>query len=149
MLSLEPSTLIWTVVNILVLYIGLRKFLFKPVMNVIQQREDKIKTELGQAKQAQDEAEQMKATYQAKLDAAQQTAEEMVVTAKQRAADEQSRMLEETRAEQNRMLEKAKADIQTEQEKAQMQVQSEIARLAMSAARKIMKTGEQSDAGSN
>ncbi|MDD3404315.1 MAG: F0F1 ATP synthase subunit B [Hespellia sp.] len=149
MLSLEPSTLIWTIVNILVLYLGMKKFLFKPVMNIIQKREALIQGQLEEAKKSQDEAQQMKVDYQKKLDAAQQTAEEMVVAAKQRAEAEKNRMLEETRAESDRMLEKAKADIQTEQEKAQMQVQSEIAKLAMSAARKIMKTGERSDAGSN
>lgn len=149
MLNLEPSTLIWTIVNILVLYLGIRKFLFKPVMDIIHKREELIQGQLDAAKQTQDAAEQMKAEYQTKLDEAQQTAEELVVSAKQRAQEEQDRMLAETRAQSERMLEKAKADIQTEQEKAQMQVQSEIAKLAMSAARKIMKTGEQSDAGSN
>ena len=149
MLSLEPSTLIWTVVNILVLYVGLRKFLFKPVMNIIQKREDMIQEKMNHAKQLQDEAEKMKVEYQEKLDTAVQTAEEMVVSAKQRAEEQQNRMLEETRRESQRMIEKAKADIQIEQERAQMQVQSDIARLAMSAARKIMKTGEQSDAAGN
>ena len=42
MLSLEPWTIFWTVVNVLVLFVALRHFLIKPVMGVIEQRNEMI-----------------------------------------------------------------------------------------------------------
>ena len=43
MLSIDPWNILWTVVNLLVLYLVFKKFLFKPVMKVINAREDMIK----------------------------------------------------------------------------------------------------------
>ena len=149
MLDIEPWSIFWTVVNIIVLYLGLRKFLFGPIMKVIQKREDLVKGQFDSATNTQDEADRMKAEYREKLAQARQTAEEMVTAAKDRSEQEREKMLEDTRAEQQQMLEKTKADIQVEQEKAQKEAQSEIARLAISAARKIIKSGEENDAGSN
>ena len=40
MLSLDGWTLFFTVVNVLVLFVGMKVFLFKPVLNTIRQREE-------------------------------------------------------------------------------------------------------------
>jgi F-type H+-transporting ATPase subunit b len=58
-------------------------------------------------------------------------------------------MLAEARMESEKMLDKAKADIAAEQRRAEDSVRDEISKLAIAAARKIIKTGDQSDAGSN
>lgn len=149
MLSLNPWTLLFTVCNALILFIGLKVFLFKPVMKIIQAREEMIEAQFESASKSQSEAEQMRIDYQEKLHTAQETAEEIITKAKERADQEHKRMIEETRCESEAMLMKAKADIQTEQEKAKLEVQVEVARLAMNAARKIMKTGDTYDTGSN
>ena len=44
MLSLSVSNLVITIINILVLYLLLRKFLYKPVMGIIEKRDEMIKT---------------------------------------------------------------------------------------------------------
>ena len=43
MLKLDIWNIVWTIVNILVLYAIFRKFLFQPVLKVIQDRENIIK----------------------------------------------------------------------------------------------------------
>lgn len=50
MLSIDPWNILWTVVNLLVLYLVFKKFLFKPVMKVINAREDMIKQQFDDAK---------------------------------------------------------------------------------------------------
>jgi len=149
MISLEPSTLIFTIINILVLYTGLRIFLFKPIMEVINKREEMVNAQFENAKNAESSANELKKDYQEKLKTASATAEAMVSEAKERAEQEREKMLDETRRESDRMLERAKADIAAEQKKAEESVRDEISKLAIAAARKIVKTGDQSDAGSN
>ena len=144
MLSIDPWNILWTVVNLLVLYLVFKKFLFKPVMKVINAREDMIKQQFDGAKKSQEEADALKASYDEKIEA-----DEIIVNARNRAQEEHEAALEKTRKETEVMLEKAKADIATEKEKATEAAQADIARLALIAARKIVKTGDAHDAGSS
>lgn len=149
MLSIDPWNILWTVVNLLVLYLVFKKFLFKPVMKVINAREDMIKQQFDDAKKGQEEADALKASYDEKLESAKTEADEIIVNARNRAQEEHEAALEKTRKETEVMLEKAKADIATEKEKATEAAQADIARLALIAARKIVKTGDAHDAGSS
>ena len=133
MLSLNPWDILWTIVNLLVLYAIFRKFLFQPVMNIIHEREDMINKQFEDAQKQQDDAAQMKSEYENQL----------------KGAREYNNKMEATRAEADHMLEKAKSDIANEQEKATRDAQAKIAELALLAAKKIMKTGEAHDAGSS
>ncbi len=64
MLSLNPWDILWTIVNLLVLYAIFRKFLFQPVMNVIHEREEMINKQFEDAQKQQDDAAQMKNEYE-------------------------------------------------------------------------------------
>ena len=132
MLNINPWNMVMIVINLLVLYAIFRKFLYKPVMNVIHRREELIQGQFDSAKKTQDDALQLKADYEEKLQKANVKADEIAVL--------------ETQAKTDRMIEKAKADIEKEQKQAQQEVQGEIAKLALIAARKIIKTGEAHDA---
>lgn len=149
MLSLNGWTLFFTVLNVLVLFLGLKKFLLKPVMNVVSQREELIENQLTNAAETKKQAEQLKDEYQAELATAHEQAEEIIVMAKKRAEVEYNNAIAKTREETEHMLSKAKADIMNEQEKAKKEAQDEITKLAIQAARKIMKTGDVHDTGSN
>lgn len=149
MLSIDPWNILWTVVNLLVLYVIFKKFLFQPVMNVIQAREDMVKQQFDNAKKDQDEASKLKAEYHEKLENAKTEADQIILDARARAEEEHAKTLERTRGEAEHMLEKAKIDIANEQEKATQAAQAEIAKLALIAARKIVKTGDAHDTGSS
>ncbi len=149
MLSIDPWNILWTVVNLLVLYFIFKKFLYQPVMNVIKAREDMVKSQFADAKKEQDEAEKLKASYEEKLESAKEQADQIILEARDRANQEHVLAVEKTKAETDAMLEKAKKDIANEQEKATKAAEADIARLALVAARKIVKTGDVHDAGSN
>lgn len=149
MLSIDPWNILWTVVNLLVLYAIFKKFLYQPVMNVINARDDLVKSQFADAKKEQDDAMALKAAYQDKLESAKTEADQIILEARDRAQKEHEMTLEKTRVEADAMLEKAKSDIANEQEKATKAAEAEIAKLALIAARKIVKTGDAHDAGSN
>ena len=149
MLSVDPWNILWTVVNLLVLYLVFKKFLYQPVMKVIEARENMVKQQFDNAKKDQDEASKLKAEYHQKLENAKTEADQIILDARARAEEEHAKTLERTRGEAEHMLEKAKVDIANEQEKATQAAQAEIAKLALIAARKIVKTGDAHDTGSS
>ena len=149
MINTSLPTFIFTIINILVLFVGLKMFLFKPIMEVLNKREEMVQAQFASAKSAEESAMNLKKDYQDKLRDASKTAEQMVNEAKDRAEQERVKLLDEARLESEKMLDKAKADIAAEQRRAEESVKDEISKLAIAAARKIIKTGDQSDAGSN
>ena len=149
MLSLEPWTFFWTVLNVLVLFFALKHFLIKPVMGVIQKREDMISQQFADAKETQTQADKMKQEYEEQLTTAQTQAADIIMQARERAEEEHAQTIAKTQAEADKMLEKAKTDIRQEQEQAKAELQSQIADIAMLAARKIIKTGEVYDTSGN
>lgn len=146
MLNINPWNMVMIVINLLVLYAIFRKFLYKPVMNVIYRREELIQGQFDSAKKTQDDALQLKADYEEKLQKANVKADEIILAARDQAKEEHEKAVLETQAKTDRMIEKAKADIEKEQKQAQQEVQGEIAKLALIAARKIIETGEAHDA---
>lgn len=148
MLSLEPWTIFWTVVNVLVLFVALRHFLIKPVMGVIAQRDEMIKQQFDAAQKAQDEANKMKADYEQQLDTAKEQAAGIIAAARARSDKERSKAIADTEAERVKMLAKAREDIEKEQANAKKELQSQIMDIAMLAAKKIIMTGDQYDAKS-
>ena len=148
MLSLGPWTIFWTVVNVLVLFVALRHFLIKPVMGVIEQRNEMIRQQFDAAQKTQDEANKMKADYEQQLDTAKEQASDIIAAARVRSEKEHSKAIADTEAERVKMLAQAREDIEKEQANAKKELQSQIMDIAMLAAKKIIMTGDQYDAKS-
>ena len=148
MLSLEPWTIFWTVVNVLVLFVALRHFLIKPVMGVIEQRNEMIRQQFNAAQKTQDEANKMKTDYEQQLDTAKEQAADIIAAARVRSEEEHSKAIADTEAERVKMLAQAREDIEKEQANAKKELQSQIMDIAMLAAKKIIMTGDQYDAKS-
>ena len=82
MLSLNPWDILWTIVNLLVLYAIFRKFLFQPVMNIIHERAKP---------RAQEE-------YNNKMEATRAEADHMLEKAKSDIANEQEKATRDAQA---------------------------------------------------
>ena len=149
MLSLDGWTVFFTIVNVLVLFIGLKVFLFKPVLNIIRQREEMIGQQFAEAAKKEQDAQQMKEEYQEKLKEPPRKSEDIVAGAKESAADEERLAAATSQEEAARMIARAKEEIRVEQEQAKKEVQADVALLAIEAARKIIKTGEVHEAAGN
>ena len=85
MLDFQPSTIIFTIINLLVLYFFFRKFLFGRVNAVLEQREQLIEKEIGEAEEKNQKAEAMQKEYEDKLAGAREEAAQLVASAKTRA----------------------------------------------------------------
>lgn len=148
MLSLDIWNLLFTVINVLILYLLMKKFLFQPVLAVLEKREEMIASHMEEARKNQKEAEELKTDYEAKLQNAREEAQAVVHNARTLAEQERKGILMQAQKESEQLMEHTKGVIAAEKERAQQEVKDEIAALAVLAARKIME-GEKYDANSH
>ena len=130
MISLDIS-LVWVIINLLVLYLLLKKFLFKPVCKMMDERSAKIQSDLDGAAQAKADAEKMKSDYEAEIADAHSQAVEITNKAKAQAGRECDLMLENARAESAKIMKEAEKSIANEKEKAMDDAKYQIADLAI------------------
>ena len=132
------ASLIYTIINLVIFYLLLKKFLFKPVMGIMEKREKMIADGLQNATDTQNEAKQLKADYEKALSGAKEQSSQIVDKAHAEAKKEYNRILSEANEKAGIMLENAKNTIEVERQQTMNTLQSEIAGLAMQAARKIV-----------
>ena len=138
MLNINFWDILWTVINLLIFFLLLKKFLFKPVLGMMERREQMIKDDLDKAKKASEEAEQIKAEYETKLSEAQAEAVKITTTAKQRADKESAEIVEDAKAEAAHIIADAQKTIERDREAAMSAAKEQIAGLAVMAASRVL-----------
>lgn len=131
-------TALFTLINMILTFAILAKFLFKPVKKMIDDRQREIDDQYAQADAAQREAQRLQAEYTNKLSTARQTGEQIVKEATVRAQDRTDQILRQANQEAEAILEKAQADIALEKKKAVNDAKNEISGLAMAIAGKVV-----------
>ena len=91
--------IIWPIVNIVVFYLLLRKFLFGPVSEVMEKRKKMISSDLDDAAQTKAEAEEIKQEYEKNLAQAKDEAGQIVSDARARAKNEYQNKMDQTKEE--------------------------------------------------
>ena len=141
------ATLIAQILNFLFLVFILAKFVYKPLLNVMEARKNKIASDLEAADTAKAEAEAVKSEYAAKLADARQEAQAIIEAARKNAQAAHDKIMAETKAEQDQVVAAAKEAIELEKQKALADVRAQVISLSMMAASKIVeqKLGSEED----
>ena len=137
-------TALFVLLNTLTIYFVAKKFLFKPVMKIIHDRQKEIDDMYAQAQSAQDSAKALEEEYQAKLASAQTTGDRLVKEAMERGKNREEEIIRQAAKEADAIREKASADIAREKKQAIHDAKNEISSLAMEIAGKVV--GESLDA---
>lgn len=137
-MSIEPSTVIFAIINFVILFVLLKKFLYKPVFNMLDTRANAIETDLSQAENARKEAEELKAQYEDSLKNAQTKAQEIIQNANKLGEESRAEIVAKAREEAQRASDKAREEINREKEQALKDLRGEVANLAVDAAGKII-----------
>ena len=77
--------LVLTMINLVILFLILRKFLFRPIMNIMEKREAMISDGLKNAEDSQNQALELKSQYEEKLKGAGEESSQMIERARQEA----------------------------------------------------------------
>lgn len=138
LLGVNPWTALFTLANTVTLFLVMKKFLFKPVLNMIEERQQEIDTMYSQADTAKADAEAMQAEYRQKLSVAAETSERMVKEAVVRGQNREEEIIRQANREAAAIMDKANADIAQEKKKAINEAKDEISVIAMAIAGKVV-----------
>lgn len=141
------SNIIWIIVNLLIFYFLIRKFLFKRVLDMIEKRKEMIDGQFADAKAANDEALELKSQYETSIRNAKEEGNAIVERARKRAEAQSAEIISAAQAQSQQMIERTNKNIERQQERALQDVQSQISVLAMAAAAKII--GDTSNPGTD
>ena len=116
----------------------MKKFLWVPVLKLIEDRQKEIDSMYAEAGSAQEEAKALQEEYRNKLSVAAETSERMVKEAVARGQSREEEILRQANAEASAILDKASADIALEKKKAINEAKDEISVIALAIAGKVV-----------
>ena len=134
--TLFVSTLVLFVIFALVL----GKFAWKPLLQMVGEREKTVRDQVEGAEKASTEAAALLSKRQEMLKDATREREEMIARATQEAEHVKSELMAKARTEAEQIVQKALAQIEREKTKAILELRSQVADLAMTAAEKIVRS---------
>ncbi|MCD7771943.1 MAG: F0F1 ATP synthase subunit B [Oscillospiraceae bacterium] len=137
-LGVNVWTALFTLANTLLLFFVLKKFLFKPVMKIIDSRQKEIDDLYQSADTAKAEADEMRDEYQKKLEEARETGDKIISDAVTRAQSREEEIVSKANKEASAILEKAQEDIALEKKKAMGEVKDNISVIAVSIAGRVV-----------
>jgi F-type H+-transporting ATPase subunit b len=132
-------TFIITIINLVILFLILRKLLFKPVTKLMEDRTRRINDSIIQAEKDKQSARQLQERFENRLTTAEAEAEAIIRAAREQAEAEAERITAEARAEAERITAGARARLETERRAAAAVFRAEAAALVVSAAGRLLK----------
>ena len=138
LITLDGWTFLAQICNLMIQLLIFKKFLLKPIRQVIADRKAKADSEIADAQKLRTEAEAMKAEYEQNLQNARTEANQIVAAAQKTATARSEELLGEARAQAAALKQKAEADIAQERKKAVNEVKDEIGGIAMEIASKVV-----------
>ena len=138
LITLDGWTFLAQICNLMIQLVIFKKFLLKPIKQVIADRKAKADSEIADAQKLRTEAEAMKAEYEQNLHNARTEANQIVAAAQKTATARSEEIVGEARAQAAALKQKAEADIAQERKKAVNEVKDEIGGIAMEIASKVV-----------
>lgn len=133
---LADSTL--TIIAVFALFAIMSYFLFNPARKMLNDRKEKIKGELKDAKSNMEEAHSLREEYESKLKAIDKEAESILSEARKKGLANENQIIAQAKEEAARILERARVEAQLEKQKMSDDVKREIISVASAMAGKVV-----------
>lgn len=145
MLKIDFWNIVFTVVNLLVLYWAMKKFLIGPITGIMDKRKELIESQLAHAAETEQEALQLKADYKKDLGNAKEESIRIVEKARSDAKAEYERIVKDADEKASDIIGKANKTVEMQKQKTLQEMENEITGLALAAAAKIMNDKQDND----
>ena len=142
------GTLLFQFLNFFILVAVLAKFAYKPMLKVLEERRNKISSDLNGAEQSRLAAERLKADYEKQLQTARTEAQAIIDKAVKQAEAEGRVQLEAIRQQIAREKEMAHAEMVNEREAAVREMRKEVVSLSLAVAEKLLEKNMNTDMNS-
>lgn len=136
-ISIDIS-MVWQIINFFILILIFNKYLKKPLKKIIKERQDKISSDLLNAKNDKEEALEIKREAEIVLLNAKKEAYRIIAASEKQAEGRKEEILKEAEIKKNRILKSAEEEINQMKEKAEKIIKDEMQYLAIQLAEKII-----------
>lgn len=138
LVTLVPWTFIAQICNLFIQIFLIKKFLYKPIKEVIAKRHALATEELDKARISNEEAEKLKAEYEADIAKARDEANEIISSANRTAIRKSDEIIANANREAMAIRNKAENDIELERKAAVNEIKDEIGSMAVDIASKVI-----------
>jgi F-type H+-transporting ATPase subunit b len=145
-LAFTGSTYVFSILNIIVLFILLKLILFKPISKMMSDRTEKIKKNITDAENNKVETEKIKTEHQQQLEKLKDETNTIINNAHQKAQAEAEEIIKKAKHEAELLLAKSREQGEAEVQKALENVKDQVANLALLAASKVIQKNMDNEA---
>ena len=138
--GVDLPKLIFQIINFLLLLYLANRFLFKPVLTLLDERQARIQKGLEDAEAAARDRELARAEREAALDEARKEAQAMIARATKIADDSRAEILAGAKEQAEKATSRAREEITAEKERAMAELRATVADLALDAASKLVRS---------
>ena len=139
LVQLDPGLFVWTILTFLVLLGVLAKFAWNPLLKMLKDREDLIRSSLEDAEKAQTELANLNAEREKIINKARSEAQSILSEGKVAASKLKDETLKAAKDQAKSILTDAEKQIRIEKHKAIEEIKSEVVDLSLSVATKLIK----------
>ncbi len=137
--SVFGSLIFWSLISFGLLFFVLKKFAFPPILEALEAREQKIRSDREDSERLKEEAKIIKEELEETLKAAHGKAETIVQLAHEEAKKFQEKHIQETEAKVRQIQKDAEQDIKGSRDKLLQEIRSYTAALTIASTEKFLK----------
>ena len=145
LVQLDPGLFIWTIITFLLVLFLLSKFAWKPLLKVLQEREDEIKSSLKDAEVAKTELEKVNLESEKILNNARAEARKIQAESKSVSEKQRDEIIHKAKEEAKKIVVNAESQIKMEKDLAIKQIQEKVVDLTFSISEKVIKKNLSTD----
>ncbi len=137
-ISINLWQLLASLANLLILFLIVKKFLYKPVKKMLENRQNTIDGEYDAARQAKEKALSDKKSYEDKLSDAHREADGVIQSAVSIAHARENEIIDDAKRKADGIIRKAEEDAALEIKKAEESIKQEIVEVSTKLAEKLL-----------
>ena len=138
LLKVEPGLLLWTVITFLVLLLILWKAAWKPVVEALDARAEKVRSDIENADKSRQEAEKLLAQHREMMNNSKTEAANILADGRAEAEKMKNDIISKASSEAKDMSDRARKEIDLAKDKALAEIKAEIVVLSTEIAAKII-----------
>jgi len=137
-LGINFGAVIWHLLNFLLLIWILQRFLYRPVMKMLDDRSTRVRESLAQAETVREETAQLESQARTILDEARHQGQDILALANQNSERLVAEARQAAQQEAERLVERARSEMAREREQAFQELREQVADLAVQAASRVI-----------
>ena len=135
----DIGLIFWTTLTFLILLFLLKKFAWKPILNMVKERDESIENALNAAEEAKKEMAALNAKNEELLQEAREERDKMLKEARDTKDKIISDAKSQAREEGDKLISNARQSIETEKKAALADIKNQVATLSVEVAERILK----------